>query len=93
MFYVYVLFCQKDGKLYIGFTTDLKKRIEKHKMGFVKATKYRRPLNLIHYESYLSEADARQRETYLKGGNGHDQLKIQIGNTLKKLKYRFIYQQ
>ena len=41
-----------------------------HIGGFVKTTKYRRPLKLIYYEVYINELDARRRELYLKGGNG-----------------------
>lgn len=67
MFYVYVLFSEKDKKLYTGFSPDLKSRFEAHTNGFVKATKFRRPLKLIYYEAYLTELDARRREIYLKG--------------------------
>ena len=87
MHYVYILFSDKDGMLYIGYTPDLKVRTEKHDKGFVKATKFRRPLRLIYYEAYLEEADAKQRETFLKGGKGHEELKIQLKEIFKKLKY------
>ncbi|MBI2442609.1 MAG: GIY-YIG nuclease family protein, partial [Candidatus Levybacteria bacterium] len=30
MFYTYILHSKKDGKLYIGYTPDLKRRIELH---------------------------------------------------------------
>lgn len=91
MYYVYILYCQKDGRIYIGFTSDLKKRVEKHKLGFVKATKHRRPIRLIYYEAYLHEDDARQREKYLKGGKGHSELKIQLVHILDKLGYKYAY--
>ena|SRR3989338_2956963 len=44
MYYVYILLSGKDGKLYIGSTPDLKKRIEKHEHGYVLATKHRQPI-------------------------------------------------
>lgn len=88
MFYVYILFSELDHQLYTGFTSDLKSRFRAHSEGFVKATKHRRPLNLIYYESYSEELDARQREKYLKGGNGHEVLKIQLKETLSKRKYK-----
>ena len=75
MFYTYVLHCS-DSKLYTGFTPDLKKRLEKHKRGFVRATKNRRPLGLIYYEAFLEKKDAERREKYLKGGNGKKELEI-----------------
>jgi len=29
-YYVYILFSLKDGKLYIGYTTNLRKRVDYH---------------------------------------------------------------
>ena len=66
MFYVYLLKSQKDHKLYIGFAPDLKARLQKHNKGQVFSTKSRRPLELIYYEAYKSEKDARHRERNLK---------------------------
>lgn len=83
MFYVYVLKSEKDGKLYVGFTTDLKERVKFHNLGLNKSTSYRRPLKLIYYECYLSEQDARAREKFLKSGRGHEVLYKQLKNTLR----------
>lgn len=90
MYYVYILFSKKDKQLYTGYTPDLKKRIEKHNKGFVKATKHRRPLKLIYYESYLNRLDAKRREIYLKGGKGKSELKIQLKEVLKQLNYKHL---
>ena len=90
MYYVYILFSEKDKELYTGFSPDLKSRFKAHTNGFVKATKYRRPLKLIYYEAYESELDARRREKYLKGGNGRGELKIQLKEILKKLDYKYL---
>jgi putative endonuclease len=91
MYYVYILYSEKDGKLYIGSAPDLRKRLEKHKKGFVSATKNRHPLKLIYYECYLDKHDAKRREEFLKGGKGHSELKIQLANTFKKIRYSFRY--
>lgn len=88
MYYVYILFSEKDKQLYTGFTPDLKQRVEKHNNGYVAATKHRLPIKLIYYEAYISEQDARKREIYLKGGKGHNELKIQLQNILYKLQYK-----
>ena len=53
MYYIYILFSQKDKQLYIGYTNDLKARYKKHINGFVRATKFRLPLKLIYYEAYV----------------------------------------
>ena len=79
MFYVYVLKSQKDGKYYIGFSTDLKSRYKEHCDGKVRATFYRRPLILVYYEAYKNREIAQKRERQLKGGKAHIAL-------IKKLK-------
>jgi len=71
MFYVYVLRSQKDTKHYIGFTMDLKNRFQEHMIGKVRATFYRRPLELIYYECYKNKKIAQKRERQLKGGSAH----------------------
>ena len=80
---------QKDGKLYIGFTPDLKRRIERHNRGFVLSTKNRRPLKLVYYEVYISLTDAKKRERFIKGGKGHEEIKIQLRESFKKIKYNY----
>lgn len=90
MQYVYVLISQKDRRLYIGTTTDLKKRVEKHNSGYVLATKNRTPFKLIYYESYSKISDAKRREKFLKGGKGHNELKIQIQDALIDNNYNFV---
>lgn len=70
MFYFYILKSTKDKNLYWGFTKDLKTRLKEHNAGLNKSTKQRRPLELIYYESYLSEIDARSREKQIKRRSG-----------------------
>jgi putative endonuclease len=47
---VYILKSGKDGKNYVGYTTDLKKRLALHNEGKVQSTKNRLPLKLIYFE-------------------------------------------
>ncbi|HLB32555.1 MAG TPA: GIY-YIG nuclease family protein [Patescibacteria group bacterium] len=76
MYYVYVLESQRDNKLYIGSTPDLKKRFDKHRRGKVFSTKGRLPLKLIFYECYLEKEDALRREKYFKTNSGKRALKL-----------------
>lgn len=72
--YVYVL--QNKGKSwYIGYTADLKNRLQEHNRGLVFSTKSLIPWHLIHYEAYLNEKDAKRREKYLKTSQGSRMLK------------------
>ena len=66
MFYVYVLQSERDQKFYVGYTRDLKLRVEQHNKGKVKSTKDPRPLSLIYYEACLDQRNAIKREKYLK---------------------------
>jgi putative endonuclease len=75
MYYVYILKSLKDDSLYIGYTSDLKKRTKEHNGGFTKATRYKRPYKLIFYEAFLDRADAKHREIYLKSGWGFRTIK------------------
>jgi putative endonuclease len=78
MFYTYVLKSIKDGKLYVGWTEDLKGRLLKHNNGLVESTKNRSPLKLIYYEACENRDDAIAREKALKTGFGRAYLKRRI---------------
>jgi putative endonuclease len=87
MFYVYVMQSKKDLELYIGSTKDLRSRFVKHNEGKVFSTKSRTPFDLIYYEAYRSEEDARRRENNLKlRANALNQLKRRMHNSLKLIK-------
>jgi len=77
-YYIYVLKSLKDNKLYIGKTTDLRKRIEYHYKGWVRATKNRRPLKLVYYEAYTNKKKCNQQELFYKKGIGRETLRHRI---------------
>jgi putative endonuclease len=84
MFYVYLLHSKKDNQLYIGFTNDLKRRIQEHNSGLTKSTRFRRPFELIYYEAYKLEKDAKRREKNLKlFGRALGGLKRRISSSLE----------
>ena len=78
MYYVYILKSNRDNKLYIGYTTDLRKRLKEHNQGKVASTKSRRLLELVFYEAYKDSKDARRREIYLKTANGKSTLRMML---------------
>ncbi len=60
MYYVYVLQSEK-GKKYIGYTQNMRERLEQHNAGksaYTKGSKW----ELIYFEGYRTEAQARRRE-------------------------------
>ncbi len=84
MFYVYILKSKKDGQCYTGSTNDLKNRFKEHNNGKVLSTKARRPFELIYYEAYKVEHDARNRERGLKlRSKAFTQLKKRIYESLQ----------
>jgi len=83
MYYVYILQSLKDSSLYTGFTSNLKKRLIEHLNGSNPSTKYKRPLKLIYYESYLNKDNAIHREKFLKSGSGKRYLDKQLRQYFK----------
>ncbi len=64
--FVYILESEKDGRLYIGVTDEIKKRLYYHNKGKVRSTKGRRPLKLVYVEKANNRTEALKREKYLK---------------------------
>jgi len=69
MYFVYILKRNDNGRTYIGYTDNLQRRFREHRN--------KKP-ELIYYEAYKSEKDARRREFVLK----------QRGQTIRRLKER-----
>ena len=65
-YFVYILYSQKDHKLYIGCTSSLENRIKEHNSRKVTATKNRVPLVIIHSEKFENKTEAFNRERFLK---------------------------
>ena len=59
MYFVYVLRNKANNELYIGYTNNLERRLEEHKRKFPKD-------ELLYYEAYRDEKEARDRERKLK---------------------------
>ena len=69
-FYVYILQSLTDGKYYIGYTSNLNRRLKEHERGVNFSTKFRLPFRLIYFGGCVNEADAKRREKYLKTTQG-----------------------
>ena len=84
MNYMYVLKSDKDNELYIGSTTDLKRRLREHNTRKSFSTSWRGPFKLVYYEAYKNLNDAREREKALKlRGNSRKHLKNRIFRSLQ----------
>lgn len=79
MFYVYLL-SDKTGKIYVGYTANLRLRIQQHKNKRVYWTKRLNKPTLIYYEAYPDSAHAKIRERKLKKrGSSYQGLLKRIG--------------
>ena len=65
-FHTYILESESDGKMYIGQTSDLEKRIERHNAGGSRYTKGKGPWNLIFSIEFSTRSEAIQMEQKLK---------------------------
>lgn len=76
MNYIYILEC-KDGTLYTGWTTNIKKRVEQHNKGKgAKYTKTRLPVTLKYFEEYRTKEEALKREYVIKNLSRKEKLKL-----------------
>ncbi len=82
MHYVYILWSQKQRKFYIGYTADLQRRLSEHERGKGHTTQRLDSPDLIFYEAFGNENDARRREGYFKTTKGKKTLKLMLQETL-----------
>ncbi len=75
--WVYV-FRDRNGRFYIGITKRLRRRIAEHNAGRTHADRSRGPFKLLRKECFTSYAEARQREKWLKSGQGREWLRADL---------------
>ena len=79
MHYVYVIKSKKDGRIYLGCTNDLRRRLKEHNENKNAYTKFKGPFEVRYYEAFFSKADAFKREQKLKkNARGLQELKKRI---------------
>lgn len=65
MYCVYIIKNPK-GKYYIGYTKNIRKRLERHNKNRCDFTKNKGRWDLIYKEQFLDKSDALKRENYIK---------------------------
>lgn len=82
MYVVYLIQNNVSKELYVGYTSNLTRRLEEHNSGKTKSKKRMGPWVLIYAEAYRSKKDAVVREDKLKqNGNAKRGLKQRIENS------------
>ena len=72
MHYVYLLESVSDPKRrYVGFTADLRQRLNDHNEGKLSTTQKYRPWQVRTYLGFSSKKQALDFERYVKSGSGH----------------------
>lgn len=85
MYYFYVLKSLKNGKLYFGSTSDLRKRRMEHNNGSERSTRHGVPWKIVYYEAFSAKSDAIKREKQIKKfKSAYGFLKRRIRNSLEE---------
>ncbi len=84
MYTVYILYNKKDDKFYIGFTSDLKRRLSEHKAKKNHTTLRYSDFELVLSEDFKNKQDASRREKYFKTTKGRKALRLMLKETLKE---------
>ena len=74
MFSVYIIYSQKLDKYYIGFSSDIEKRLRKHNANSKGFTNNGKPWILTYSESFESKNEALAREKQLKNWKNRERL-------------------
>jgi len=87
-FYVYILKSLHKDFIYIGFTHNLVKRFKEHNNKEELSTKHYALFDLIHYEAYRNEKDAKRREEYLKTNRGKTTIKTMLKEYFQEIEHK-----
>ena len=80
MYSVYVLQSLRNGKRYVGYTSqEVKVRLRQHNRGQNRWANQNRPFKLLYVEQYIDKKEAQQREKFLKKGAGRRELDELLG--------------
>lgn len=77
MYHLYILKC-RDGSLYTGITTDLKRRVGEHntsKLG-ARYTASRRPVKIVYSKKFKNRSTASREEARIKKLKRGEKLKL-----------------
>ncbi len=73
-----------NKKLYTGYTSNIKRRLNEHKRGANETTKKYLPIKLIFCEIFLNKKDAERREKYFKTSKGKSTIKLMLREYFQK---------
>ena len=80
-YYTYILFSEKTNKYYIGYTSDISSRLEKHNLGGTHSTRNGRPWEIVYYEIFDNKTDAIIREREIKNKKSRKYIEFLINSS------------
>ena len=83
-FFVYVLRSVPSGRLYIGMTGDLERRLQEHNSRNGRWSSRWKPWELLGYEVWGSRGEALARERHLKSRSGMQERRQWIRSLLER---------
>ena len=78
MYYTDIIHSESAVHYYIGSTSDLEKRLEKHNYGGTASTRPYRPWKMVYFEEFSTKTDALKRENEIKKKKSHIYIKTLI---------------
>ena len=64
--FVYILYSISRDRYYVGSTSDLEERLNRHNAGATTSTKSGRPWKVVYSEEFLTRSDSLKRENEIK---------------------------
>lgn len=86
-YYFYILRSLKNGKLYLGYTPDLKARFQSHNEGKNRATKPNIPYEILYFSGFKNKYDALNCEKYFKTTAGWKRIDRMLQNCLEETSF------
>ncbi|MEM7108554.1 MAG: GIY-YIG nuclease family protein [Bacteroidota bacterium] len=80
MYIVYAISSLIRNYIYVGLTSNLQNRLERHNKGYERTTKPYAPFKVIYTKEFLTRPEARLHEKHMKSGSGKEKLR-QIRNS------------
>jgi putative endonuclease len=66
MYYTYIIYSDSNNQYYVGYTHNLKLRIERHNLDWSQSTKSGIQWRLVYHEEYPAKSEAMSREREIK---------------------------
>ncbi|MGB0881040.1 MAG: GIY-YIG nuclease family protein [Polaribacter sp.] len=80
-YFVYIIFSEKIDRFYVGFTSDIPSRIEKHNQKHKGFTGRSNDWTLMYFEEFNTKKEALLRERKIKSWKSRKKIEQLISNS------------